>query len=368
MYGGTERSAHHEGTDGPTTKEPMAVAESDIVRAAPSPVVDRFGRRFRYVRLSVTDLCNLSCHYCNPAQGCASTHQHKLSWDDLDFLVDVSVNDLGAEAVRITGGEPLVRPGLAGFIRGIRRHAALSDVALTTNGVLLERMGPALRDAGVDRVNISLDTFDAERFADITRGGSLQRCLDGIEAARTLFRRVKINCVALKPTVIAELADFVRFSHDKRIEVRFIELMPIFDEKEYFHAHFISIDDLRHHLDELGFTLVPEGDGPAEGNTTGYGPATTYRVAGTEARIGFISQMSNTKCLSCNKLRLTSDGALKPCLLMPEEIDLLGPIHRRDRAAVGQAMRWQFMMRADRYDTAIAVGQPVGRGMQATGG
>lgn len=346
----------------------MALAEQAAPRTEPAPLVDRFGRRFRYVRLSVTDLCNLSCQYCNPVQGCAATHAHTLSWDDLDFLVDVSVNDLGAEAVRLTGGEPLVRPGLAGFIRGIRRHPGLLDVALTTNGIQLARMAPALRDAGLDRVNVSLDTFDEARFAAITRGGSLRRCLEGIDAALALFRRVKVNCVALKGHVLDELDAFVRFSHEKHVEVRFIELMPIFDEKEFFHANFVSVEELRTRLAGLGHELVPEGDGPAEGNRTGYGPATTFRVAGTRARLGFISQMSSTKCLSCNKLRLTSDGALKPCLLMPEEIDLLGPIRRRDRDAVGRAMRWQFLARADRYDGAVAIGQPVGRGMQATGG
>lgn len=331
-------------------------------------VVDRYGRRFRYVRVSVTDLCNLSCQYCNPAKGCASTHAHKLSWDDLDFLVDVSVNDLGAEALRITGGEPTIRPGLVDWIAGLRRFGALRDVAMTTNGVLLDRMAPALRAAGLDRVNISLDTWDAARFSAITRGGSLDRVLAGIDAALAHFDRVKINCVALRDTVPGELDRFVAFSHDKGVEVRFIELMPIFDEKEYFHANFIAVDDLKSALAARGHVLEPEGDGPAEGNRTGYGPATTFRVAGTRARLGFISQMSNTKCLSCNKLRLTSDGALKPCLLMPEETDLLVPIRSRDRAAVSHAMRRQFLARADRYDAATALESPVGRRMQATGG
>lgn len=335
---------------------------------APNPVIDRYGRRFRYVRVSVTDLCNLSCTYCNPVQGCASTHPHKLSWGDLDFLVDVSVNDLGAEAVRITGGEPLVRPGLVEWIRSIRRHAGLRDVAMTTNGIMLERMGPVLREAGLDRVNISIDTFDPTRFEEVTRGGSLDRCLRGIDAAIGLFDRVKLNCVAVKSYVLDELEDFVRFSDEKAIEVRFIELMPIFDEKEFFHANFVSVEDLKTHLARRGYVLEDEGDGPAAGNRTGYGPATTYSIRGTRARIGFISQMSNTKCLFCNKLRLTSDGALKPCLLMPEEVDLRPAIKDRDRGTVASHMRRQFLERAERYDAATALERPVGRGMQATGG
>ncbi len=339
-----------------------------LPRVVPAPVVDDFGRQFRYIRVSVTDLCNLSCTYCNPVKGCASTHTHKLSWDDLDFLVDVSVNDLGAEAVRITGGEPTVRPGLVEWVRGIRRHAGLIDVAMTTNGVLLGRLGPALANAGLNRVNISLDSWDAARFAEVTRGGSLDRVIEGIETAVRLFRRVKINCVAMRGISPAEMQKYIAFSHEHGVEIRFIELMPIFDQKDYFHAHYISVDELHGLIGELGYRLEREGSGPAEGNRTGYGPATTYRVAGTRARLGFISQMSDTKCKHCNKLRLTSDGALKPCLLMPEEVDLTGAIHARDRGAVGRAMRHQFLARAERYDATTALEHSVGRSMQATGG
>ncbi len=346
----------------------MAILDSPQQIEQNTTVTDRYGRRFRYVRISVTDLCNLSCIYCNPVQGCASSHSHKLSWDDLDFLVDVSVNDLGAEAVRITGGEPTVRPGLAEWVQGIRRFGSLRDVAMTTNGILLKRLGPELCNAGIDRVNISVDTFDRNRFREITRGGSLQRCLEGIDAAIETFSRVKLNCVAVRSIVLEELDHFVRFSDEKKIEVRFIELMPVFDAKQYFHANFIGVEELKTRLASLGYDLKPEGSGPAAGNRTGYGPATTYRVSGTAARLGFISQMSDTKCLYCNKLRLTSDGALKPCLLMPEEIDLQPAIKSRDRDVVARHMRWQFLSRAERYDARTALEEPAGRPMQATGG
>lgn len=179
---------------------------------------------------------------------------------------------------------------------------------------------------------------------------------------------MKINCVAVRSLVLGELDRFVRFSDEKNVEVRFIELMPVFDEKDYFHANFVGVPELKTRLAALGFALEPEGDGPAAGNRTGYGPATTFRVAGTRARIGFISQMSDTKCLSCNKLRLTSDGALKPCLLMPEEIDLRPAIKARDRETVCHHMRLQFLARAERYDAQTAIAMPAGRPMQATGG
>jgi len=331
-------------------------------------VIDRLGRRLRYLRVSVTDLCNLSCSYCNPVKGCASTHPHKLSWGDLDFLVDVCVNDLGVEAVRVTGGEPTIRPGVVEWIAGIRRHAGLVDVAMTTNGIRLAAMAEDLAHAGLTRVNVSLDSFDAARYAEVTRGGSLERCLAGIDAARALFRRVKVNCVLLRGVNEGELGAFVRFSHDHGVEARFIELMPIFGEKEYFHRHFLSAEEAMALLRAEGFELEPEGDGAAAGNRTGYGPATTYRVRGSRARVGFISQMSDTKCLTCNKLRVTSDGALKACLLSPAEQDLSAPLRARDRAAVADAMRGQFLARADRYDAMEALTDPFARGMQAIGG
>lgn len=345
----------------------MALAPMDTARPAPV-VVDRFGRRLRYIRLSVTELCNFSCTYCNPVKGCAETHPYRLSWDDLSFLVSVCVDDLGVEALRLTGGEPTVRPGLVEWIASIRALGGLRDISLTTNGLLLDRLAAPLAVAGLTRVNVSLDTFDEERFRTVTRGGDLRRVLAGVEAARAHFRRVKLNAVALRGMTERELGAFVRYSDEKQVEVRFIELMPIFDQKDYFTENFISVETLREELHRLGHRLTPIGDGAAEGNHSGYGPATTFRVEGTRAVLGFISQMSNTKCLACNKLRLTSDGALKPCLLSPQETDLLPAIRERHRAVIADAMREAFLSRAERYDLLTATTQPVGRSMQATGG
>lgn len=339
-----------------------------LAAATRPALVDRFGRRFRYLRASVTDRCNLACSYCTPARACAPPASGQLSWDELDFLVDVAVNDLGAEALRITGGEPLVRPGLARWIRGLRRHEALRDVALTTNGVQLARMASALRDAGLDRVNVSLDTLDPGAFARVTRGGSLARSLEGIDVALGLFRRVKINTVAVRSLVLDALPALVRFSHEKQVEVRFIELMPLLGQQEYFRREFVPVDELKAALASLGVGLVPDGDGPGPSSPTGYGPATTFSVPGTRARLGFISQISSAKCLACNKLRLTSDGALRPCLLMPDEVDLAPAIQARDRATVARAIRHQFLLREQGHDGTMALGGPVGRPMRATGG
>lgn len=345
---------------------PLATPE---LQTAPQPVIDPYGRRLRYLRLSVTDVCNLSCTYCNPVKGCAATHPHKLSWDDLEFLVDVAVRDLGVEALRITGGEPTVRPGLVPWIGRVSRLPGLNDIAMTTNGILLSRMARPLGEAGLRRVNVSLDTFDESKYREVTRGGSLGRCLEGIATAKRHFGRVKVNAVLLRGFNDGEIPAFVDYSARTGVEVRFIELMPIFGEKEYFHRHFISVEEVKDRLKAMGICLEPEGNGTvAPGNRTGYGPATTYGVRGSRARIGFISQMSDTKCLSCNKLRLTSDGSLKPCLLSPKEIDLAPAARGGDRGAVAEALRYQFLIRAERYDAREALNDPFTRGMQAIGG
>jgi cyclic pyranopterin phosphate synthase len=296
-------------------------------------------------------------------QGCAEKHPHKLSWDDLDFVVDVGVNDLGVEAIRITGGEPTVRPGLVEWVAGIRRHQTLRDVSMTTNGALLERLAQPLAEAGLSRVNVSLDSFRADRFATITRGGSLERCQRGIAAALRKFSRVKLNAVLLRGVNDDEIPEFIAYAHEHALEVRFIELMPIFGEKEFYHRHFISTEEVKERIADAGHRISPLLD-----DAGGYGPATRYRVEGTQARVGFISQMSDTKCATCNKLRLTSDGALKPCLLSPAEVDLAPAIVERDRESVAHAMRVQFLERAERYDLVQALADPFRRGMQATGG
>lgn len=341
----------------------MAVSAPPLPNFAAAPVTvrDQFGRQLRYLRVSVTDLCNLSCQYCNPAKGCPQTHPHKLSWDDLYFVADVAVRDLGVEAIRVTGGEPTVRPGLTEWIASISTLPGLRDIAMTTNGILLGKLAQPLREAGLRRVNVSLDSFDEEKFRTLTRGGSLARCMEGIDRACDLFDRVKINCVLLRDVNSGEIEQFIRFSDERGIEVRFIELMPIFDQKEFFHRHFISVDEVKSLMAARGMHL--EAD-----TAHGYGPATSFRVAGSRARVGFISQMSDTKCLTCNKLRTTSDGSLKACLLSPQEIDLSPLIAARDRDAFASALRGSFLQRAERYDLQQILSQPVPRAMQAIGG
>lgn len=326
-------------------------------------IVDIFGRQLRYLRLGITDRCNLRCEYCHPNTACPALSPEVLSWEDLEWLVGVAVESLGVEALRVTGGEPTVRPGLVEWVSRLRgRLPGLGDLSLTTNGILLEQLAAPLARAGVDRVSISLDSLHPRRFSKITRGGALDRVLRGIDAALPLFATVKINTVALRDGNMDELADFVRFSHEKHVEVRFIEPMPLGDGKDYWRSVYISTVEIRERLAGAGFRLRPAGASP------GFGPATSYAVEGTNARVGFISQMSCAKCHTCNKLRVTSDGTLRPCLLSPVEIPLRDIIRGRDEPALRDAFVGAFASRPREYHFEEAVSAPLGRPMQCIGG
>lgn len=340
----------------------MTVLTSADSPAATRLVRDRFGRVFSYLRLSVTDRCNLRCEYCSPNGLCPSLAPEPLSWDDLFWIAECAVERMGVRALRITGGEPTVRPGLVEWVQRLAALDGLEDIALTTNGVRMETMAPQLARAGVSRVNVSMDSLNPERFRQITRGGSLDRVLAGVFASRRHFRQVKVNAVAMRNRNLDELGDFIRFSHERNIEVRFIEPMPLGDEKDYWREVFVSASELRQLMRDQGHRLAPLG------HRTGHGPADTWRVEGTRARIGFISQMSCTKCETCNKLRMTSDGTLRPCLLSAEEHSLADIIARRDDDALVARMAGAFLARPAEYRLEDAIGKSLGRSMQCIGG
>lgn len=270
---------------------------------------------------------------------------------------------LGVKALRITGGEPTVRPGLVDWIRTIRDTLpAIHNIAMTTNGVLLDRVAPQLADAGVDRVNISLDSLRPDRFRIITRGGELKRVQQGISAAIDSFHQVKVNVVALQNGNMDELEDFVRFSDRLGVDVRLIEPMPLGTEKDYWRDVYISVDEIHDLLSRAGFELIPCSQ------HHGFAPATSYTVPGTRARLGFISQMSCTKCADCNKLRLTSDGTLRPCLLSAEEIPLQQLITSRNTKGFLNAMSTAFLERAFENNPEDATRKSLGRSMECIGG
>ena len=246
---------------------------------------------------------------------------------------------------------------------------------MTTNGVLLKKQANDYAKAGLKRVNISLDTWDPDRFRILTRGGDIHRVIEGIHEATRHFDPVKINCVALRSNFFSDLQKFLQFASDTDIEVRFIELMPLFDQKEYFRKEFISTHEMMEEVKSLGWQLETRSKDHHQkagqhNQSPGYGPATRVIAQRSRktARLGFISQMSDTKCKTCNKLRMTSDGALKPCLLMPEEIPLRQIIRDRDQDELVRVMKTYFLQRAETYSAETIRNENVPRKMQAIGG
>lgn len=274
---------------------------------------DKFGREINYLRISVTDRCNLRCKYCMPAEGFANLipRQDILSFEEIIRLAKAAA-EIGIYKIRLTGGEPLVRHSIIDLVRELHTIDGIREIAITTNAILLEDMAEDLKEAGLDRVNISLDTFNEEKFAEITRGGNLEKVIRGIEAAEKAgLTPIKINCVALKGFNDDEFGDFVRLTKDRDIQVRFIEYMPIGTADPGASYGYISDQDI--------LAMFPELE-PVEQED--YSVAVNYRLPGAKGQVGFISAISNHFCASCNKIRLTSDGKIKPCLHSNEEIEM----------------------------------------------
>ena len=296
--------------------------------------VDTFGRIHRSLRLSVTDRCNLRCQYCMPLEGVPCVPSSGLmTFEEIVFAVDVAVS-LGIDRVRITGGEPLLRHELPTLIEMIRRNTDVVEIAMTTNGLLLSRRAEELADAGLDRINISLDSLRPDRFRRITRHGLLKTAWAGIEAAaRAGFSPLRINTLLLDGFNDDEVDQWLELTREHTIDVRFMELMPIGEGAEMTRrGQFLNLTELRRRLvDELG--LVPVG------NPVGNGPARYWRLPGAPGRIGFITPLSNPYCDSCSRMRLTSTGQLRACLAQDDHVDLLASLRAGDRKAVEAGFR-----------------------------
>lgn len=266
---------------------------------------DSHSRLIDYLRVSVTDRCNLRCIYCMPPEGVAlHEHDDMLTFEEIVAVVTAGA-ELGIRKVRLTGGEPLVRLGLCDLVRALSRIDGIQDLSLSTNGTLLREYAAVLKAAGLRRVNISLDSLKPERYRQITGLGSLADALDGIQAAREAdLTPIKINTVVMRGVNDDELRDIAALARSRGWSIRFIEKMPLAGNE----AGYVSSADVRRQLDCLG-RLVPES---AEAQN---GPAKCYRLSGTAGSIGFISPMSEPFCSTCNRLRLTSTGVLRPCLL-----------------------------------------------------
>ena len=278
--------------------------------------IDSFGRGITYLRISVTDRCNLRCIYCMPPEGVPQmSHSEILSYEEIGTIVQAAAQ-LGVNKVRLTGGEPLVRAELPKLVGMLSQIEEIKDLSLTTNGTILKKYALELKQAGLSRVNISLDTLKADKFRHITHFGELKDVLEGIDAAKEAgFHPVKINTVVMRGVNDDEILDFARMTCQEGWHVRFIELMPFKGI-----AAFVPSTELRQHINLLGKL---ESSVPLTGN----GPATYYRLAGAKGTIGFISPLTETFfCSQCNRMRLTPDGRLRPCLLGENEIDLKTPL------------------------------------------
>jgi GTP 3',8-cyclase len=288
-------------------------------------LVDSYERQITYLRVSVTDLCNLRCVYCMPAEGVVKQpHAAMMRHEETAQVIRVAAEN-GVRAVRLTGGEPLVRRSLSTLVEMIAAIPQIEDISLTTNALLLEKMAASLAAAGVRRLNISLDTLQPEKFTQITRGGELAQVWRGIEAAEASgMQPIKINVVVMKGVNDDEIPDLARLSLTHPWTIRFIEVMPV----KYQSAEgVISTAGTYLPVQAIKKILEPLGLEPAT-TTIGHGPAREYRLAGALGRVGFISPLGEHFCASCNRLRLTADGHLRPCLLSDVEIPILEPLRR----------------------------------------
>jgi len=278
--------------------------------------LDSFGRSINYLRISVTDRCNLRCIYCMPPEGVPLiSHSEILSYEEIQTVVQAAA-ELGINKIRLTGGEPLVRADLPKLIKMISQVEGIEELSLTTNGAFLKKYALELKQAGLSRVNVSLDTLKPDKFRYITRLGELKTVLEGIEAAKEAgFEPVKINTVVMRGINDDEALDFARMTYEDGWHVRFIELMPFKGM-----AEFVPSMELRQNISLLG-RLEPCA------SITGNGPAMYYRLAGARGTIGFINPLTeHSFCSRCNRMRLTPDGKLRPCLLREDEIDLKMPL------------------------------------------
>ncbi len=276
-------------------------------------MIDNFGREINYLRISVTDRCNLRCRYCMPPEGCSHLipHSEILTFEEI-LRVAQAAASIGIRKIRLTGGEPLIRHSVVDLIARMNEIDGIDEIDITTNGVLLGSMAEDLKRAGVRRVNVSLDTFDPEKYRLITRGGDIRNVLDGLDAAEKAgLTPIKINCVALRGFNDDEFKKFVELTREKDYRVRFIELMPIGHNDLGGDFGFISNQEI------LGMFPELESCGPQK-----FSVADEYRLPDAEGTVGFISALSHHFCATCNKIRLTSDGKIKPCLHSNEEIDV----------------------------------------------
>jgi GTP 3',8-cyclase len=313
-----------------------------------------------YLRVSITDRCNLRCFYCTPWGGWQKLPcEEILRYEELLRLAAIAAR-VGIRKIRVTGGEPLVRRGAVDFIRSLQQVPGLEEICLTTNGVRLPELARELYGTGLRHLNLSLDSLRPDRYQRLTGFDNIAEVLAGIKQAASLgFQPLKINCVVLKGLNDDELLDFANLARDYPFQVRFIEFMPTVSE-ELWRRHFLSMEEVRRRLAPLGELIAMEE--PATS-----GPARIYRPRGFKGELGFISARSDHRCGSCNRLRLTAAGGLKPCLFAPAEIDIKGPLRQgADDAALARLFHEAMRLKVTGVHSQGA--PATGRAMVSIGG
>ncbi len=301
---------------------PLPAPESREVPTE-GPMRDGFGRRIEYLRISVTDKCNLRCVYCMPEEGLPWLRRDALlNYEEITEIVSIMA-PLGLKKLRITGGEPLVRRDLHFLVRMLARVPGITDIALSTNAVLLTEQAAELRDAGVNRLNVSLDSLVPERVDAISRRpGSAEQIFRGLEAAEAAgFSPIKINCVVMRGRNDDEIEDFARISRERPWHIRFIEVMPTGENLGVSADEYVSSDEMLARIAKIGSLEPVAGPG-------GNGPARYYAFPGAPGTIGIITPMSHNYCDTCNRMRLTADGQLRPCLFGAIQTNLRDPLRR----------------------------------------
>lgn len=324
---------------------------------------DGLGRNINYLRISVTDRCNLRCRYCMPAEGIDKKgHLDMLTLEEIFEVVKVCAG-LGTDKIRITGGEPLVRKGLVGLIEKITALESIKDIALTTNGVLLKEMAGDLKKAGLKRINVSLDTMDEKKYEYMTRGGNIKVVMEGMEeAVKVGLLPIKINAVLTKGFNEDEIGDFIRLTLNENIDVRFIELMPLGQAAGFAADHYLPNTVVLERFGELEPVDAVDKSSPAR----------YYKLPGAKGRVGLINPISHKFCDYCNRIRLTADGKLKPCLHSNEEIDVRGILRdtkNNDKylslqKAVSEAIR----VKPEHHTLNDLYNKPIERDMYTIGG
>ncbi len=323
---------------------------------------DRYGRRLHYLRISLTDHCNLRCVYCMPEDMTFRPNHELMQDDEVLFFVRLFA-DLGFDKIRLTGGEPTVRAGVVDLVRGIAATPGIRTVTMTTNGILLPRLARALAQAGLKRVNISLDTLDPTKFRRLTRWGDLEDVLEGIRAAEEAgLQPIKINAVVVRGYNEEDVVPLAGLTLDRPWQVRFIEMMPFAGATEVQRTLVVTVPEMMARLRAAYGGLEPVDGGRLDGE------ARLYRLPGARGTVGFIATLSQPFCASCTRVRLTADGHLRLCLLREKEVDLLTPLRQ---GASREALRRQITdaLWAKPWGHGLAQGEiPLNRTMSQIGG